>query len=179
MSSKNKRILVITSCSAKKRSGSEPIKAIKLYNGGFFNQVKKFVKVHKFDLKIISAKYGLLSTEEIITEYNIRIKNNDDILKLQEKVIPKLKEIISNYDKILIFMGENYRKVIEPIKDERFLYFFDKRGLGGYKSLMTHLLKMYNKDLVKLLVQDKYKVITIDIIKEIFHNFHISIKCKE
>lgn len=162
----NKKILVITSCSAKKKK--ESMKAIDLYDGDFFRKVKKFVKLHNFDLRIISAKYGLLSPDDEIPPYNEKIKNSDDIVILQKKVFPKLRNIINKYDKILILMGEDYKNIIKPISNENFIYFFDNRGLGGYKSLLTHLLKMERRNLFKLLFYQNEKIITVDLINNNF-----------
>jgi len=165
----NKKVLVITSCSAKKKK--ESMKAIDLYEGDFFKKVKKFVKLHNFDFRIISAKYGLLSPDDEIPPYNEKIKNSDDIVILQKKIIPKLYNIINKYDKILILMGEDYKNIIKPISNENFIYFFDNRGLGGYKSLLTHLIKMERKNLSKLLFYQKEKIITVDLIKKYNNNY--------
>ena len=160
----NKKILVLTSCSAKKKRNSKRMKAIELYDGDLFKLVKKFVTRYKFDLKIVSAKYGLISSEEKIEYYNKIIKDKNDIEKLKELVNPKLKKIVKDYLKVLIIMGEDYKKIIEPIKNEKFVYFFDKRGLGGYLSLMSQILKMKENDLFKLLFEEK--TITINLIKQ-------------
>lgn len=171
MSFNDKKILVITSCSAKKRQSSKLMQAIDLYNGGFFNQIKKFVKLHKFDLKIISAKYGLLSAKDKISNYNQRIKNNNDIFRLQKLVNPKLISEIPNYDRVLILMGGDYKQVIESLVNYKFVFFFDRRGIGGYKSLMTSLFKLDKKNLFKLLFQEKENTITIDTINKYLNNF--------
>jgi len=166
MSIKNKKILVLTSCSAKKKKISKPIKARYLYEGVFFKKVKKFATQNNFDLRIISAKYGLISPEILIDYYDIKIKNNNDIENLKKKVIPELKKIINNYDKILLLMGEDYKKVVEPLSNERFIYFFDKKGLGGYKSLINSLLTLKEKFLLKLFFEEKEKIVTIDIVNK-------------
>ncbi len=164
MTIKSKKILVITSCSAKKNKISKPIKAINLYNGNLFNFVKKFARIHDFDLRIISAKYGLIHSEEKINFYDKKIENSKDIQHLQKIVIPKLKTIIKNYKRILIIMGDDYKKIINPVRSEKFVYSFDKRGLGGYLSLMSKLLTLEEKILHKLIL--KNKTISIEIIEK-------------
>ena len=77
MTLKNKEILILTSCSAKKKKTPERMKAIDLYNGDLFNLVKKFVKRNNFTFRIISAKYGLISPDEEIEYYNKKIENNE------------------------------------------------------------------------------------------------------
>ena len=56
MTLKNKEILVLTSCSAKKKKNSKRMKAIDLYNGDLFNLVKKFVKIHNFNFRTSADK---------------------------------------------------------------------------------------------------------------------------
>ena len=165
MSLNNKKILVITSCSAKKKRFSKPIRAIDLYQGDFFKKVKKFALLNQFDLNIISAKYGLITSDKEINYYDAKIKNNDDIENLKPKVIPKLNDLIKNYDKILLLMGNDYNKIIESIVNEKFFYFFDKRGLGGYLSLMNDLLQLNQEQLYKLLFEQRSNPITAKLIK--------------
>ena len=165
---KNKEILILTSCSAKKKKTPERMKANDLYNGDLFNLVKKFAKRNNFTFRIISAKYGLISPDEDIEYYNKTIENNEDIQQLQELVNPKLNKLLNNYDKILLIMGEDYKKILDPLKNDKFIYFFDKRGLGGYLSLMTQLLKLEEKILYKLIFENK--IITIETIKNLSNN---------
>ncbi len=167
MSLNNKKILIITSCSAKKKRFSKPVRAIDLYQGDFFKKVKKFALLNQFDLNIISAKYGLITSDKEINYYDAKIKNNDDIENLKPNVIPKLNDLIDNYDKILLLMGKDYKKIIESESavNEKFLHFFDKRGLGGYLSLMNDLLQLNQKQLYKLLFEQKCNPITAKLIK--------------
>jgi len=165
MSLNNKKILIITSCSAKKKRISKPLRAIDLYQGNFFKKVKKFALLNHFELNIISAKYGLLAPDKEINYYDMKIKNNDDIENLKPKVIPKLKNLIKNYDKILLLMGSDYKKIIESVVNEKFIQFFDKRGLGGYLSLMNELLQLNQEQLNKLLFKQNLSPITAKLIK--------------
>jgi len=171
MSLNNKKILIITSCSAKKKRFSKAVKAIDLYQGNFFKKVKKFAHLNQFDLNIISAKYGLITSDKEINYYNVKIKNNDDIESLRSKVIPKLNALIDNYDKILILMGSDYKKIIESVVNEKFILFFDKRGLGGYLSLMKYLLHLNQEQLFKLLFEQKNNPITTKLIKSYNYEF--------
>lgn len=159
MPKKERRILVITSCSAKKKGTT--MRAIDLYDGDFFKKVKKFAKIHGFDLRIISAKYGLISPNDKIAPYDLEIKNSKDIEELQKKINPILEKTLIKYDKILIIMGENYKKIISPLMSEKFINFFDNRGLGGYNSLMAEILKMDKKKLYKMLFEQNNTEITV------------------
>lgn len=172
MSFIDKKVLVITSCSAKKRKSSKPLKAIELYDGDFFKKVRNFIVRNSFNFMIISAKYGLISPNKKILPYDKIIKSYDDINALKEKVKPILAPIIEDYDKILLLMGEKYKKILQELSNGKFIYFFDKRGLGGYKSLMKHLLELKKRELFKLLFELKENIITIETIEKNCNNFN-------
>jgi len=144
-----KKTLIITSCSSQKLSHLAPAK--NLYQGTLFKKVKKLADNNHFEFKIISSKYGLLSSNEIISPYDKTIKNERDIMKIRELVIPKLKDIQNNYDLIIIIMGKNYRKIIEPLFDKKYLIIHDSRGIGGLISLISKLLKIPRKNLLSKL----------------------------
>ena len=167
MSTIDKKILVITSCSAKKKDSKKPIKAINLYEGDFFKKVKKFALSNNFYLLILSAKYGILQPDDKILPYNKQIKNENDISALKEGLSSDLGNFLEEYDRILILMGEKYKKVLQEHKNSKFLEFFDKRGLGGYKSLMNKLLKMEQKKLLSLIFKKEVHVITIDLLNNL------------
>ena len=77
MSIQNKNILVLTSCSFKKKKTKSAIKAKELYEGDFFKKVKNFASLNNFDLKIISAKYGLVDSNDSISYYDLKIKKKE------------------------------------------------------------------------------------------------------
>ena len=163
MSIQNKKILVLTSCSLKKKKTKSAIAAKELYKGDFFKKVKNFASLNNFDLKIISAKYGLVDSNDFISYYDLQIKRKSDIENLRKIVIPKMEKIIPLYDKILVIMGENYKKIVMSPSD-KFLFFYDNRGLGGYKALMNDLLLLNEKKLYKLLFNQDTKQIDINYI---------------
>jgi len=170
MSIQNKNILVLTSCSFKKKHVKSAIKAKELYEGDFFKKVKNFASLNNFDLKIISAKYGLVDSNDSISYYDLQIRKKSDIENLRKIVIPKMEKIIPLYDKILVIMGENYKKIVMSPSD-KFLFFYDNRGLGGYKALMNDLLRLNKKNLYKLLFYQDTKQIDINYIKKFKFKF--------
>ena len=70
-------ILIITSCS--KNKASRPMQAKNLYEGQFFKGVKHFSENFGFDLAILSAKYGLISSNQVIKPYNKKIQKKNEI----------------------------------------------------------------------------------------------------
>jgi len=136
----NKKILVISGCTAKKLLYAAPAK--NLYQGVLFKKIKKLVAYNQLDFMILSAKYGLIHGNDIIKPYDKTLKNKNDILKLRKRVIPKLKVIELNYDLIIIIMGKKYRDVLSPLfNDNKYKMIYDERGIGGLTSKINEYLK--------------------------------------
>ncbi len=123
------KTLIILACSQKK--GQKPVAARDLYLGSLFKLGRKFAEVHHFDYVIISAKYGLLSPEQVIAPYDQRIANMGDVRRIREMVLAPLGELFSQYEKIIVIGGNLYRKVLEPLKSDKFEEISDSRGIGG------------------------------------------------
>ena len=107
--------------------------------------VKQYAELQGFDWAIISAKYGLVFPQENITSYDQRIQTREDVERLQEQVLPKLGEILDQYEKIIVVMGTRYVDVIQPLIDERHEMFEIHKGeggLGGYLHEMAGHLKV-------------------------------------
>lgn len=145
----NKKTLLITSCSSRKLSTPAP--AIELYQGTLFKKVIELVENNHFDLKILSAKYGLINPDKFLHPYNKVIRNKEDILKIRSEHLPKLKKIQDNYDRIIVIMGKKYRDVIKPLFNEKYIIISDNRGIGGYLSLLNEFLKLPKKELMRRL----------------------------
>ena len=136
----DKKILVISGCTAKKLLYAAPAK--NLYQGVLFKKIKKLVTYNQLDFMILSAKYGLIYGNDIIKPYNKTLKNKNDILKLRKRVIPKLKVIELNYDLIIIIMGKKYRGVLSPLfNDNKYKMIYDQRGIGGLTAKLNKLIK--------------------------------------
>lgn len=142
-----KKILVIAGCSKKKLSNPAP--AIDLNQGQLFRSIRKLVIQNQFDLKVLSGKYGLLEPNQVIAPYNQMIKTKADIIRVRKMINPKMEKIWRDYDVIIVIMGKNYREVLKPFFDNRFYAVYDKRGIGGYKSLMANYLKLPTRQLLR------------------------------
>ncbi len=123
------KTLVILACSQKK--GPKPVPARDLYLGSLFKLGRKFAEVHHFDYVIISAKYGLLRPEQVVSPYDQRIASVSDVRRVREMVIPPLQELFKKYEKIIVIGGNLYRKVLESLKSAKFEEISDSRGIGG------------------------------------------------
>lgn len=146
--------MIITGCSQKKLSYPAP--AIDLNQGQLFRSIKKLAKRNDFDIKILSGKYGLLDSNDVISPYNQEIRTKKDILKIKRKIIPKLIKIREYYDLIIVILGKKYLEVIEPLINAKFLVIYDKRGRGGYLSLFSRYNKLPKNQLLREL--EKFRV---------------------
>jgi len=150
----SKKILVISGCSQKKLPNPAPAKD--LNQGQLFRAIKKLTIQNQFGLKILSGKYGLLEPDQIIEPYNQRIKTKADIKRVREMVIPKIFHIWNHYNQIIIIMGKKYREVLIPFFDKKWIVVYDVRGIGGYKSLVAHYLKLSTSQLLQQLKKFQY-----------------------
>ncbi len=146
--------MIIAGCSQKKLNYPAP--AIELNQGQLFKSIKKLAKSHNFDLKILSGKYGLLDSNQIISPYNQRIRVKKDVLRIRRIITPNLIKIHKDYDLIIVILGKKYLEVIEPLIDNKFLILYDRRGIGGYLYLFSKYNKLPKNQLLKEL--EKFRV---------------------
>ena len=154
MTKLNQKIVIIAGCSQKKLNHAAP--AMELNQGQLFRSIKKLAQSHDFNLKILSGKHGLLDSHQIIEPYNQEIKTKKDVLRVRRVITSKLIEIHENYDLIIIILGKKYLEVIEPFIDNKFLILYDKRGIGGYLSLLSQYNKLPKKQLLKELEKFRF-----------------------
>lgn len=109
-SNKRKTRLLILSCSKKK--SEEPGNALNVYMGQAYTQIKKYYAQHNhLDVKIISAKYGLIDKRDVIEPYNNKMDLKS--AKLYGIVFKQDFEALSQaYTDILVFGGKNYKRVV-------------------------------------------------------------------
>ena len=86
--------LVIIPCGSLKATGDKPIPAHKMYKGNFFITHKNYANHFYNDWYILSAKYGIIHKDTLITPYNISFKSNEavsvDVIKDQlDKLKPQ------------------------------------------------------------------------------------------
>jgi len=111
---KNKKLksnrLLILSCS--KRKADKAGKAIKVYQGVAYTQLRNYyAKNNHLDVKIISAKYGPIDKNDIIDPYDNKMNvRSSEIYKIAFR---KEFETLSNrYDDIFVFGGKSYQNVV-------------------------------------------------------------------
>ena len=103
-------------CSQRKRLDAGVLPAIDRYDGPAFRLLRRYQRQNSVlcvDVKTLSAKYGLISTDYSLPYYDCRItKEQSEILHRQ--VIPELETVFSSrtYTNLLICLGKDYLKAI-------------------------------------------------------------------
>lgn len=114
-------MLLIQSCSKSKNEAVEPVPALELYSGYFYKIIKKAMREDDlrsdFNLRILSAEHGLIEPTAEISTYDRRM-DSERAGELEKEVTKDLARLISesNYDEILINMGEEYRAAITNLE---------------------------------------------------------------
>jgi len=121
--------------------------AIERYDGPAFRLLRRFLAknpVSSLEVKILSAEYGLISTDYLLPYYDRRItKERSKILHPQ--VISSLKAILSNksYTNLLIVLGQDYLGAIygyETIIPNGVVAQVAKGGMGRKLSILHNWL---------------------------------------
>lgn len=112
VSRKPKEKLLIMACGKSKTE--TPGKAINVYQGQSFRMVRKYLEQNNhIDIKIISAKYGLLDFRDRIYPYDLKMnKLNSSIYR--EAYFNHLSELAINHENIFVIGGKNYKSILPP-----------------------------------------------------------------
>ena len=82
--------------------------------------LKNFDKVY-----ILSALYGVVDLDEVISYYNLRLKKRE--ILWENKVMEQLKTIIKDEDELYFFVGKNYRGFVDRLRNPCFAPLKEKR----------------------------------------------------
>lgn len=135
--------IALISCSSKKKSGS--CKAKHLYDGDLFKKSMNYVKNRYDKWFILSAKYGLLNPDDIISGYDLSLNSlsKNELSKWSKNISEKILKL--NPDEIDFYCGVNYRKyLIDILKKNNIKCNSPLEGLGIGKQL-----KFYKNNIQK------------------------------
>lgn len=116
-------ILLVQGCSKSKKPANGPIPALDLYTGYFYKIIEKAKREGEFrsdlDLRILSAKYGVIHPEMEIEPYDLRM-NHEIATELHKETVNKLSEIIKdkNYEYVVLNLGAEYKKALEGLQSK-------------------------------------------------------------
>ncbi|ADY74148.1 hypothetical protein Dester_1521 [Desulfurobacterium thermolithotrophum DSM 11699] len=105
-----KRIALVTACGNKKEE--TPQKAWKLYKSARVRHLYRRSKELNLPFFIISAKYGLISADEVIEPYNA-VMTDEKCEELKEKILSKLKD----FDVIIYYRGGARKTYLDCISE--------------------------------------------------------------
>ncbi len=108
--------IVLISCVSKKLSVKSTVKD--LYISPLFKYNYKYAKTfNPDDIYVLSAKFGLLNTEQEIEPYELTLNNmkTHEIKAWSEKVLGQLNDVSDlSIDEYTFLAGEKYRKFLLP-----------------------------------------------------------------
>ena len=108
----SRRRLLIVSCSKTKQK-LENAPALEVYNGPVYKILRKNL-MPNLDILIISAKYGLIKQDQLISYYDLQMTENIAESFRSELTANLSKIIINNsYREIFIELGKTYQKSID------------------------------------------------------------------
>lgn len=133
----DQNVLVISSCSKTKKTESpdKELPAKEMYQGRLFNHVRSLCTATGWDHRIISARFGLLSPDDLVTGYDETLQTQEEVRELRDEVVPALAEDLHEYDAVLVLAGKKYRQTIEPLMDYRFHFV----NSAGYPALCAKI----------------------------------------
>ena len=152
--------LLIISCSQRKIETPGLLPAIDRYDGPTYRTLRKFcpdgLPPLNLDVVIISAKYGLLRSKQLIESYDQRMteKRADE---LRPKVQVELKALIQGrrecpfslgaYDQVFINLGKTYMRTLEGFHWGLLSTLEASGGIGQKTSQMkTWLERLFQKE---------------------------------
>ncbi len=147
---KGKRFLPLISCTKQKLPNKAP--AWKLYSVSvlFYKSyhVAKYLRLTLRDPYILSAKYGLVSSSEIIEPYDETLSNRSR----KERAIwgrKVAKQLLSQFDVnrevFIFFTGKKYYRPLVSYLPNSVSFFPQSYGIGQRMSYLTRLLEDYKK----------------------------------
>ncbi|MCL4447067.1 MAG: hypothetical protein M1556_01410 [Candidatus Thermoplasmatota archaeon] len=112
-----KERLLILSCSDSKRIGIG--KAIDIYDGPAYKIVRKYLRHNNgLDVRIISAKYGIISKDTLIEDYNERL-TPEKASVYRTRYSQEIRTLSSAYGEVLIYGGSTYQSVFKNVEVKR------------------------------------------------------------
>lgn len=146
------RVLVITGCTKTKLGydSNTRAKASEMYKGRLFKIVRNYTLLKHFPLMIISAKYGLIRTDQVIQGYEKVISSREDVLRMKPLVTATLRPLLPSFDKVVVIAGERYRQTLQDVWDDRFSY-VKSGGYAKLAQLVGHAMQELQPKLVSYL----------------------------
>jgi hypothetical protein len=108
---------LILSCTQAKRGDERPLPALERYDGPAFRVVRRFLRqadpaLRDVDVYVLSARYGLISANQRIADYDQRM-TPARVAELRPEVLSRLREILSQgYAEVFLSLGRSYLQAV-------------------------------------------------------------------
>lgn len=108
---------LILSCTQAKRGDERPLPALERYDGPAFRVVRRFLReadpaLRDVDVYALSARYGLISANQRIADYDQRM-TPARAAELRPEVLSRLREILSqDYDEVFLSLSQSYLQAV-------------------------------------------------------------------
>lgn len=108
--------LLLLGCSQCKKTDEGLLPAIDRYDGPVFRLLRRYLRQEtnsSINVKILSAKYGLISDDQLLPYYDYRITKAQSE-SLHDRIVEKLETVVNSkpYSKLLICLGKDYLDAI-------------------------------------------------------------------
>lgn len=120
--------IALIACCSKKLEGKHKVQNI--YISTLFKYSFRFASKYAHKTFILSAKYGLLDTNSLISSYNVTLNSfsEADKKKWAESVYKQLLLVSNSADEFIWLAGSNYRKYLMQFLSNT--HFEPLKGLG-------------------------------------------------
>ena len=151
--------LLLISCSQRKRQDAELLPAIDRYDGPAYRCLRKMIRdetypVDEIGCLIVSAKYGLITAQACIENYDQRMTPNRAV-ELREQIQSQLSRYLTRrIEQVFINLGKDYMLALEGFNWGLHSTLEASGGIGTRTSQMKHwILQVGFEDRIKGLVE--------------------------
>ena len=144
--------LLLISCSQRKVESAEPLPAIDRYDGPTYRCLRKMRRASgipsALDIRIISAKYGLIHSHKPIGFYDqpMTPERADELRPHIQDELQLLVTISKSYDQVFINLGKTYMRTLDGFH-WRFISTMEASGgIGQRTSQMKVWLERIHKE---------------------------------
>lgn len=120
-----------------------------MYTGSYFKECYNTAHLiyPENHIYILSAKYGILKTTDLIEPYNVTFKNMKKAEKeeCKKRINEQLKNMFSKDTQLISFLPKKYNEFVEDYFTNKISIFEGINGMGNQKHILKELRRIYKK----------------------------------
>jgi len=116
-----------------KSKADTPARAADLYTSSWFRKAKKYIESHAERWYVLSAKYGVLTPNEVVAPHEKALTTMPagDRQQWAKDVLTDLDELVTSGEKVILLAGKRYREfLIGPLRRRDVQVIIPMKGLG-------------------------------------------------